>query len=75
MIAYKMINIYTKICVGLSTRAFKMLIKNIENIFWLIKISYNIVSGIYFPVLTNPSYINDPPVFRGIFLLYSFNIA
>ncbi|MEO7923726.1 MAG: hypothetical protein ABIR30_08600 [Chitinophagaceae bacterium] len=40
---------------GLSTAMFKMLIKYLGNIFWLMKILYNIVLGIYFPVLTNPS--------------------
>jgi len=39
----------------LSTAIKKMLIKFIENNFMLVKILYNIVKGIWFPVLTNPS--------------------
>ena len=40
---------------SLSTAVFKMLIKFFGNNFMLVKILFNIVSGIYFPVLTNPS--------------------
>ena len=40
---------------SLSTAVFKMLIKFFGNNFMLVKILFNIVLGIYFPVLTNPS--------------------
>lgn len=39
----------------LSTAQKKMLIKNTEIFFLLEKIFFNIVKGIWFPVLTNPS--------------------
>jgi hypothetical protein len=45
-----------------------MLIKFFGNIFWLKKFIYNIVLGNLFPVLTNPSNINDPSANPGGFL-------
>ena len=41
--------LYMYLIAGLSTARIKMLIKYIENIFWLIKIIFNIVSGNLFP--------------------------
>lgn len=40
---------------SLSTAEQKMLIKFFGNNFMLVKILFNIVLGIFFPVLTNPS--------------------